>query len=362
MQIDDNLPHLQQYRRGDKFLTEEFIKFGYQGKDLRMLNECRMFLKVTTLAEILTADGERIEEWAWEGRKKQQSFNQYQWPRLQTRLSRCHWTQWKYSLKRCFVLTANRERKLCCRMGNINAVLAKAWRWYYSEQEERIFHLEGARWAVYSKVPSRVQRLLSKKFQQQFCFTDILPDDASPISISRSNTRIQITGIGAFDEEIPTPEHPSTIEEALTQQPARDHWAAKAVKCTVNGLSVAMAILNGSAKAISDGSYKDKMGTLATVIYGDDKTKRMMCVNAPPGHADEQSAYRSELAGIEGTLALLSSVCKVHDIHEGSVTIGLDGEQALIQASSDWPLSPHQADFDMLHDIRAKIKRLPIVI
>lgn len=58
----------------------------------------------------------------------------------------------------------------------------------------------------------------------------------------------------------------------------------------------------------------------------------------------------------------MSSVCRVHDIQSGSITIGLDGEQALIQASGDWPLSPSQADFDMLHDIREKIKRLPITV
>ena len=40
----------------------------------------------------------------------------------------------------------------------------------------------------------------------------------------------------------------------------------------------------------------------------------------------------------------------------------MDGDQALIQASGDWPLSPSQADFDMLHDIREKIRRLPITI
>jgi surfactin synthase thioesterase subunit len=34
----------------------------------------------------------------------------------------------------------------------------------------------------------------------------------------------------------------------------------------------------------------------------------------------------------------------------------------LIEASGDWPLSPSRADFDMLTDIRAKIKRLPITV
>jgi hypothetical protein len=34
MRIHDNLPNLQDYRRNNKFLVEEFIRFGFQGQDL----------------------------------------------------------------------------------------------------------------------------------------------------------------------------------------------------------------------------------------------------------------------------------------------------------------------------------------
>jgi hypothetical protein len=46
----------------------------------------------------------------------------------------------------------------------------------------------------------------------------------------------------------------------------------------------------------------------------------------------------------------------------GQVTIGLDGEQALIAASSIWPLHADQADFNLLCDIHAKVAKLPITI
>jgi hypothetical protein len=87
LRIHDTLPLLQQYRLGDKFLVEEFIKFSFQGRNLQMLNECRMILTITTLAEITTADGT--------GTMYNHSLNQYQWPRLQTHLSPTHWTQWR---------------------------------------------------------------------------------------------------------------------------------------------------------------------------------------------------------------------------------------------------------------------------
>ena len=44
------------------------------------------------------------------------------------------------------------------------------------------------------------------------------------------------------------------------------------------------------------------------------------------------------------------------------ITIGLDGKQAIIAASEDWPLSPARPDYDLLMDIRAKVLRLPIKV
>jgi hypothetical protein len=40
--------------------------------------------------------------------------------------------------------------------------------------------------------------------------------------------------------------------------------------------------------------------------------------------------------------------------------VGLNGEQAMLNAGGDWPLNPGQPDFDMLPDISAKIKKSPL--
>ena len=44
------------------------------------------------------------------------------------------------------------------------------------------------------------------------------------------------------------------------------------------------------------------------------------------------------------------------------MTIALDGESALDQASGDWPLSAQQQSFDLLQDIRHRIKSLSIKV
>ena len=53
---------------------------------------------------------------------------------------------------------------------------------------------------------------------------------------------------------MPTP--PSSLEDACTHLPCQDIWAIDVLIHSDEGLSVAQAIKDGSAYAVSDGSYK----------------------------------------------------------------------------------------------------------
>jgi hypothetical protein len=129
-------------------------------------------------------------------------------------------------------------------------------------------------------------------------------------------------------------------------------------------------IQDGTASAFSDGSFKNCSGASAFMICSDPIANRIISINAVPGAADEQSAYRSELAGVSGIMHTLKLLCKKFKITQGSVQIGLDGsvqigldgDQALKVAAGTWPLKVAQADYNLIRDIRAKIKALPITI
>jgi ribonuclease HI len=155
---------------------------------------------------------------------------------------------------------------------------------------------------------------------------------------------------------------PTTLDDALMQRQPNDHWSVDKFDCSDNGENLAQAIQQGTATAISDGSYQSGRGTSAFILRGNDCTKRLLGVNTVPGLEDTQSAYRSELAGVAGSLAILAATCRIHHITDGEATIGLDGEQALKTASGDWPLNAGQPDFDLLCDIRTKIESLPITL
>jgi hypothetical protein len=142
--------------------------------------------------------------------------------------------------------------------------------------------------------------------------------------------------------------------------PTGDRWAADNFHTDDSCWSLAEGIINGTATAVSDGSYKDQIGTSGFVLRGLHRKLSAIGNNVVSGNPAEQSSYQSELAGILGTLAVVAATCRRYDITDGSILVALDGEQALLKASSSWPLSPTDTDFDLLCDIRAKIHNLPI--
>jgi hypothetical protein len=112
----------------------------------------------------------------------------------------------------------------------------------WAEAQEWLFHHEGGHWAIYSKVPLQVWWLWSKKLSKQFYFDDILPKDAAHISVSQWDRNITITRISTFDDAIPTPGTPTTIAEALLQQPCQDQWASQSVECGGNVLYLTISL------------------------------------------------------------------------------------------------------------------------
>ena len=45
-----------------------------------------------------------------------------------------------------------------------------------------------------------------------------------------------------------------------------------------------MSIIKGTAKAVSDGSYRDGIGTSASVLVGEDEKIRITSINTIPGN------------------------------------------------------------------------------
>ena len=268
-QLTDTLPTLRSYRASNKFLMKEFLANGYFKKDLQMLNECRKYLRVTTLAEITSADGRYLEEGAWLGIEIADPLNPYQWPRRTPLLPR-FWKLWQQTLQATFLQPSiSNQRKLRLLLGPWDNDVQQKWRWFYSAEENRVYHFEGAGWRVFSQQPSQVQRLQSLRFIRQENIVPTLPSEVSMASIVRTRTGVCITGINEVPPTSPPvlALHPATIQEALDQRDVQDTWPVLSVDSADNDRSFAASIIRGDARAVSDGSFKNKMGTSSSIFF-----------------------------------------------------------------------------------------------
>jgi hypothetical protein len=150
------------------------------------------------------------------------------------------------------------------------------------------------------------------------------------------------------------------VDAILKSRPAGFHWAITEMSLEDNGLAIASDIIQGTAIAVSDGSFKDHQGTLAFIIEGSSDQGRCVGVNIVPGEQESQSPYRSELVGIASALEAIHGICLVHSVTSGKVEMGLYGRQAMLEAFGDWPLDPSRPDFDLLQHIRGVIAASPL--
>jgi hypothetical protein len=130
-----------------------------------------------------------------------------------------------------------------------------------------------------------------------------------------------------------------------------------------------MAILEGSAIAVSDGLFKSSFGTFSWIITTPDEHAKLEGVGIVPGKPEFQSAYRSELCGLLAILSVLQELVKRYGLgdfataHHPHITIACDGESAVKQAAKtrqDLKMDEKQAD--LLGTIRKMTRDIPVTI
>ena len=224
------------------------------------------------------------------------------------------------------------------------------WQWTYSPSENRLYQTTGINFNSWTIVPSRTRQ---RKFQPGPITTN-RPPDVVPATVRFRSPQIAIlTGIGTLNH--PPVTQPQSLIEHIHALPDTDQWASQQIEVTDEGQDLAHGITDGTATAISDGSFKKGYGTSCSILRGSTITTRIISINTVPGPTDSQSAYRSELAGISGSLLIIQAICNMHHIQNGCITIGLDGQSAMKSVSQKQQPKPQQPDFDLLCDIRTKI-------
>jgi hypothetical protein len=108
-----------------------------------------------------------------------------------------------------------------------------------------VYHFEGGgRW-VFSKIPSRVQRLCSLRFLLQEHIAPTSPADGVLATISRTRDGVRITGVNPLSPGVTNKAKitPCSIRAALDLRKKLDKWSVQSADVVDNGRSIAAAII-----------------------------------------------------------------------------------------------------------------------
>ena len=371
--IEDGMPELPLKRTNDALLMDVFIHKGkFKNKDLKLLNQCRTYLKVTTVSDISSADGKRLLPGVIDGDFQAQEEDKYKWPRQPDRLTSDHWNIWKQALQLTLCNAYDNAHSLRTPLGAWLKDPSTSRTWYYNANTYTLYKQHSSGWHVYT---SPRQPRPGSTFKRANRTTSQLPPHSRPadawIRTADPSTVIFGSHYAQVASQQPADPAPAdapelTLHQCLLPSDSPNHWATKVItqrtKGTDGGKNVAQAIRQGKAKAICDGSYKHHKGTAGFCVHGDNDLFRIMGSNCTPGRTCDQSPYRSELGGVVGTLELLKALCKAHKIRTGAVTVGIDCESAIKTITADNPPPVHASQWDMINECRQLLKELPIQV
>jgi len=360
MSVEEEGPHLQCSREGDCFLIPTFHAAGFRGKQLQQLNRCRLFLQVTTLADICIGSGRSIAASAWNGTCDDSRPHYYRWPE-QTRPPRSDWVVWQRALALIFT-NSSPQRLLQTPLGSWTGH-DTSWYWFYSESDERLYRRKLDQWYFHPRLPGRASRAGTHRFSSQEYSTPntSLPQDLARATIDVSHSAILCTG--AFHElEVPTTlTIPQKFGAFLTSQGDDVTWAL-GTSLPLDGASLAAAIASGTCMGVSDGSFKENFGTAAWILVDpqhEDFRISGECV--VPGDPRDQCSFRSEVAGLFSLCQMVRLLCEFYEVDEGQVTIACDGTEALYRVfAEDFEPTPRDNHFDLLVAARAAIRKTSI--
>ena len=386
--VELDCPPLALHRRGDQLLTELFMNAEVAQNELLWLNWCRMHIHATTVSDIVSADGRFLLDSAWNGKRSFHTREQYIWPRTKSP-SLQHWERWRRVLTETLLVSSSPPFQLREPLGRWTDDPDR-WIWAYSPSKKVCYQRQGHGWIRHPRLRSRTRRdhFIQKTFRR-FMRSD-LPLDlvrATPTFLPRRRTpgtprnRVRALFTIRFDPtELEHDAESDSSRSSFSEQSLRieERWDLLSSRCTdhlgwvpedirIDGDEDELleSLRAGHLRIISDGSYKDGVGSAATQLTTKSRRNTIWIYCQTTGPPSDQSAYRSELMGL---LAGCQVVSWMRD-QLGSgflsrarpvVQIACDGAAALTNCFSHRTLRSSQKQFDLLSAIRGIIHAVKI--
>jgi hypothetical protein len=326
-------------REGDCYLMPSFATI-YPAAVLQRLNRCRMFLQVLTIAEIVSTDGKDFTDQGWNGAKGDKPG----WPNQGTLPSR-EWNLWREALRKTFGTRNDASpRELAQPLGEWTS--AQDHEWWFNRSFNKIYR-QSDHVTAYKAIEQRARRSQAGTFQRD-TREAFIPVGSEPATVTRAGEVWILRGYSS---------------QRITQHTLPDAWwqDRRQHEPRDGGESIIEKIVQGTAKAVADGSFKDGWGTASGIVTGSSSINDLSIDVITPGLAADQCSFRSEVAGLLAIVRSVNELLTQHGVTTGSITVACDNEAAVRAANNKTGgVNPNASHFDLVTAVRRHVLDSPI--
>ena len=314
-------------------------------QQIEAFNRCRLFLHVMTISDITTSSGQLTDSaWHVHHGYNSPSRDAYHWP-LQKRPHTNDILTWQHLLKHTFGLSPDTiSKKPIPSFSHNTTNIAK---WWWDPMSNLLWEREETVWRSWRPMTNRNNN--TPMYQR------------SPRTKQISRNRWHIATVRRIGNNyLMRISHRPYLAPSRETEPPPPTWPIEHTSFHQSGLhSLIQEITQGTAKVVSDGSYKN--GRSASAFqHISQSNPGFQGSNIVPGDYEIQNSYRSELGGILGNVMTINHICSCYNITYGTVTAGCDNKSALHNAFGLHPITTKIPSRDIVAAIRYHIQQSPL--
>jgi hypothetical protein len=333
IKINLDTPCLASNREYDRAIMDILdTSSQFSNNELKDVNVCRIYKKVTLLSDIVNGDGSRIAHLSWSDqpihRPSKYPYNPQEYP------IQHQWLAWKKALSYIDNAMSNGSISKLGLWTMDDASFRSKWDYFIDASELTLLHRNQQNiWTRYAILPSRTRQIV---FSHQG--TNINP----PVDWNLLHrTTIHPSPHGLFCEgHSPCKHNPILIDspdlpvydliKKYGKKFSDSIWALKHLEVSESIEQLLTDFAQGKAIMVSDGSYDDilGLGAGACIVASADGTEFIITGGPTPGPISQQSAYRSEISTLV-SMGILSQILAIITSSAPRVTVACDNDNAL---------------------------------
>ena len=327
----------------DEYIMKRIYASSYSTADLRIFNYCRIFLQVSRLSEIISINGKGIRRHILEGQRVRHVIDKTCWFD-QPCPAKPAWNKFRNMLAGIY---STRQNGIFVSQLNITSWNRSRWKWFYCPDTSNLFeaiaHNKYLSYAILHHNNRRSERSVIS-FSKIGYPSDNIPSAATPVTVFLYPKSI------SMDPRQPLPQHCPNLDIPRWTDHLQIQRQGELVEFE-------QEYLKNNLILVSDGSYKDGVGSAAWIITSKQNQKIFIKGQCPTmGEPKSQDSHRSELFGILGGIFLLHKYVLLWNQPIGTITVGCDNTSAIAYAFDKYryPVAMSSyPDFDVIQSIRS---------